>query len=65
MSILVQHKITKIIKKNWTEYHCENHNGTTVAYPDFKSLQKEHPNLEDTLIVICDLREILFSEIHN
>lgn len=62
MSIILQHKITKIIKKNWTEYHCENHGTTTVAYPDFKSLQKDHPNLEETLIEICDLREISINQ---
>jgi hypothetical protein len=71
MSILVQHKITKIIKKNSIEYLCENHNGTTVSYPSFQSLEKDHPNLEETLIIICDLREISgthtqsFAEIEN
>jgi len=58
MSILVQHKITKIIKKNSIEYLCENHGNTTVSYSTFQSLQKDHPNLEETMIVICDLRTI-------
>ncbi len=71
MNILVQHKITKIIKKNSIKYLCENHDNSTVSYPDFKSLKEDHPNLEETLIIICDLREISglhtqsFSEIGN
>lgn len=71
MNILAQHKITKIIKKNSIEYLCENHDNTTVAYPSFKSLQEDHPNLEETMIVICDLRTISdthtqsFEEIEN
>jgi len=71
MSIIVQHKITKIIKKNSIEYLCENHDNKTVSYPSFQSLQKDHPNLEETMIIICDLRTIsgthtkLFAELEN
>jgi len=53
-----QHKITKIIKNNSIEYKCENHNNTSVSYPTKKSLEADHPNLEELLIVICDLKSI-------
>ena len=58
MSLIVYHKITKVIKKNSIEYLCENHDGKTVSYPTMKSLQDDHPNLDELLITKSDLRSI-------
>lgn len=58
MSQVCLHKIIQKIKKNSAEYLCENHDGKTVSYPNFKSLKEDHPDIEDIMIVKCDLRTI-------
>lgn len=52
------HKITKIIRKNSTDYLCENHNNTTVSYPTKQSLKEDHPNLDESTIIIFDKKKI-------
>lgn len=49
------HNITKIIRKNSFDYYCKDCN---ASYPTKKSLIEDHPNLDDTLIIIYDKREL-------
>lgn len=49
------HTITKLVRKNSSYYYCEEHN---TSYPTKQSLESDHPNLDETLIVIFDKRQV-------
>ena len=45
------HKITKFIRNNSFDYFCEDHN---TSYSTKKSLQEDHDNLDESLIILID-----------
>jgi len=62
------HSITQFIRKNSSDYFCEDHN---ASYPTLKSLKEDHEFLDSTQFVLIDKREIgkvhteKFSEMDN
>ena len=48
------HIITKFVRKNSTDYFCDNCN---ASYPSFKSLKADHPEIEQSDLVVVNKTE--------